>query len=347
MPTFGEWERVVLEHTFDHVEFISLHTYLNNYAGDAAAFLASPDLMDSFIEEVVAIADDSALCSLSAKANFKRLGKRLGPKMKAVAAAVEKLDSASRSRIRWVFLGSTIISRTLPFITSTVASGSSTTSGMTRGWSMGAAGCQTGAGAVNQAVKALVLATGYLREDGIQVVCIPEFADVTIDEKVRTAIKLVIEPTPDSNFSSLRFSSHVRSDLARAEVLYTSLLLQASSQVRRSFAPPGENVAAYRRSWLAGFTRAVVGRLTESEDRAAQTARTSGPAPGGRSVSLVLADRSVAVSSAMEDAYPHLRKAQARSLSGSGGRSGYLAGQRADLGGARVGRGVRGRLGAR
>jgi stage V sporulation protein S len=50
-----------------------------------------------------------------------------------------------------------------------------------------------GAGAVNQAVKALVLAVGYLREDGIQVVCIPEFADVTIDEKVRTAIKLVIE----------------------------------------------------------------------------------------------------------------------------------------------------------
>ena len=50
-----------------------------------------------------------------------------------------------------------------------------------------------GAGAVNQAVKALVLATGYLREDGIQVVCVPEFADVTIDEKVRTAIKLVIE----------------------------------------------------------------------------------------------------------------------------------------------------------
>jgi stage V sporulation protein S len=50
-----------------------------------------------------------------------------------------------------------------------------------------------GAGAVNQAVKALVLAVGYLKDDGIQVVCIPEFADVTIDEKVRTAIKLVIE----------------------------------------------------------------------------------------------------------------------------------------------------------
>jgi len=57
MPTFGTWEDTVLEHTFDHVEYISLHTYINNYAGDTAAFLASPDLMDSFIEEVVAIAD--------------------------------------------------------------------------------------------------------------------------------------------------------------------------------------------------------------------------------------------------------------------------------------------------
>jgi stage V sporulation protein S len=65
-----------------------------------------------------------------------------------------------------------------------------------------------GAGAVNQAVKALVLATGYLKNDGIFVTCIPEFADVTIEDKVRTAIKLVIEPTSDSSFDSIRFSSH-------------------------------------------------------------------------------------------------------------------------------------------
>ena len=51
-----------------------------------------------------------------------------------------------------------------------------------------------GAGAVNQALKALVLATGYLKLDGINVACTPEFADVTIDDKVRTAIKLVIDP---------------------------------------------------------------------------------------------------------------------------------------------------------
>ena len=50
-----------------------------------------------------------------------------------------------------------------------------------------------GAGAVNQAMKALVLAISYLKEDGIQVYCIPEFTDVTIEDKVRTAIKLVVE----------------------------------------------------------------------------------------------------------------------------------------------------------
>jgi len=73
-----------------------------------------------------------------------------------------------------------------------------------------------GAGAINQAVKALVLATGYLKNDGIYVTCVPEFADVTIEDKVRTAIKLVIEPTAESNFASVRLPAHsARSDMAR------------------------------------------------------------------------------------------------------------------------------------
>lgn len=58
-----------------------------------------------------------------------------------------------------------------------------------------------GAGAVNQAVKALVLATGYLRLDGIQVSCVPEFAEVTIEDKVRTVIKLIVEPELSANGS--------------------------------------------------------------------------------------------------------------------------------------------------
>lgn len=51
-----------------------------------------------------------------------------------------------------------------------------------------------GAGAVNQSVKALVLAIGYLKNDNIEVVCVPEFVDVSIEDKVRTAIKFVVEP---------------------------------------------------------------------------------------------------------------------------------------------------------
>jgi stage V sporulation protein S len=59
-----------------------------------------------------------------------------------------------------------------------------------------------GAGAVNQAVKALILATGYLRLDGIYVSCVPEYADVIIEGKERTAIKLVVEPGPMPESSS-------------------------------------------------------------------------------------------------------------------------------------------------
>lgn len=51
-----------------------------------------------------------------------------------------------------------------------------------------------GAGAVNQAVKALVLARNFLTQDGIDVVFIAEFVNVDIDGKVRTAIKFIVDP---------------------------------------------------------------------------------------------------------------------------------------------------------
>jgi stage V sporulation protein S len=50
-----------------------------------------------------------------------------------------------------------------------------------------------GAGALNQAVKALIVATRYLKEDGISVAFVPEYSDVTIGNDVRTAIKFVIK----------------------------------------------------------------------------------------------------------------------------------------------------------
>jgi stage V sporulation protein S len=50
-----------------------------------------------------------------------------------------------------------------------------------------------GAGALNQAVKAIAIARGYVAPSGIDLVCIPTFADVTIDGEGRTAIRLSIE----------------------------------------------------------------------------------------------------------------------------------------------------------
>lgn len=51
-----------------------------------------------------------------------------------------------------------------------------------------------GAGATNQAVKAVAIARDYLLETGIEAVCLPAFIDVQIDEENRTAIRLIVEP---------------------------------------------------------------------------------------------------------------------------------------------------------
>ncbi len=51
-----------------------------------------------------------------------------------------------------------------------------------------------GAGATNQAVKAVAIARDYLLETGIEVICLPAFIDVTIGDEDRTAIRLVVEP---------------------------------------------------------------------------------------------------------------------------------------------------------
>ncbi|MDY0911189.1 alpha-N-arabinofuranosidase [Microbacterium sp. CFBP9034] len=57
MPTFGEWERVVLTHTYDDVDLISCHAYYEERNGDLQSFLASAVDMDGFIDTVIATAD--------------------------------------------------------------------------------------------------------------------------------------------------------------------------------------------------------------------------------------------------------------------------------------------------
>ena len=57
MPTFGDWEREVLEECYDSVEYISMHRYYANHENNAGDFLASNLDMDQFIKSVVAICD--------------------------------------------------------------------------------------------------------------------------------------------------------------------------------------------------------------------------------------------------------------------------------------------------
>ena len=56
-PTFPEWERTVLEHTYELVDYISLHTYYGNPRNDTPNYLASTVAMDDFIRTVIAACD--------------------------------------------------------------------------------------------------------------------------------------------------------------------------------------------------------------------------------------------------------------------------------------------------
>jgi stage V sporulation protein S len=51
-----------------------------------------------------------------------------------------------------------------------------------------------GAGAVNQAIKAIAITRGFVAPNGINLVCIPAFSEVTIDGEERTAIKFIVQP---------------------------------------------------------------------------------------------------------------------------------------------------------
>jgi stage V sporulation protein S len=51
-----------------------------------------------------------------------------------------------------------------------------------------------GAGAVNQAVKAIAIARGYVAPNGIDLITVPAFAEIKIEEEERTAIRFIVEP---------------------------------------------------------------------------------------------------------------------------------------------------------
>ena len=58
MPTFGSWERTVLRHCWNDVDYLSLHQYYQNFDGDVMKFLSRSEDMDAFIKEVAQICSE-------------------------------------------------------------------------------------------------------------------------------------------------------------------------------------------------------------------------------------------------------------------------------------------------
>jgi hypothetical protein len=129
-----------------------------------------------------------------------------------------------------------------------------------------------------------------------------------------------------------------RSDLDRADILFTSLLVQMARALARQAVPgAGSEARAWRRSWMLGFCSAVVARVLAAEEAAAASAGAGGSdgAADGRGTALVLADRSLVVRQQVAAAYPHLRRTRV-TYSGGGYGDGYRAGQQADIGGGKL-----------
>ena len=125
------------------------------------------------------------------------------------------------------------------------------------------------------------------------------------------------------------------SDLERAEMLYTSLLIQMAHGLAAAPVPAtARSVRAWRRSWLLGYTSAVVARVQTAEQRAASETRQT-PDGDGPSTAVVLADRSLEVRRQYAEAYPVTRKLR-MTYTGSGYGSGFAEGQRADIGAKRL-----------
>jgi Protein of unknown function (DUF2786) len=126
------------------------------------------------------------------------------------------------------------------------------------------------------------------------------------------------------------------SDIERADLLYTSVLIQMWHGLAAEQVPArADSVRAWRRSWLLGFAAAVIAKVRSAEQRAERTAVAESSGESSRA-SLVLADRSLVIRQNVAQAYPVTRTAR-MTYSGSGYGAGFAKGKQADIGTGRVG----------
>lgn len=121
-------------------------------------------------------------------------------------------------------------------------------------------------------------------------------------------------------------------DLDAVELLYSSLLLQATVAAAAEPAPPSLSTVEWRRGFLAGFADRVAERLREAVAEATSTADGAAPV-GTASVAVVLADRDGRIDDEIRRRYPHLGRGRPPAeVSAAALASGTAAGNRADLG---------------
>jgi hypothetical protein len=133
-------------------------------------------------------------------------------------------------------------------------------------------------------------------------------------------------------------------DLDAVELLYSSLLLQATAAVTAERAPTSLSTIEWRRGFLAGFAERVAQRLRDAVAAASSTA--DGTTAGGTaSVAIVLADREARIEDEVRRRYPHLGRGRPPSkVSAAALARGTAAGSRADLGRQSAVHGHRGQL---
>jgi hypothetical protein len=148
---------------------------------------------------------------------------------------------------------------------------------------------------------------------------------------LRCQCVILPRPGPGTRIHIFGFAS----DIERADVLYTSLLVQMWQGLAAAQVPAwSRSPRAWRRSWLLGFASAVVSRVRAAEHQAT-TAATSAAAGAGERAALVLADRGQVIMRNVSRAYPVTRASRV-TYSGSGYGAGYSEGQKADIGSARL-----------
>ncbi|WP_327726891.1 DUF2786 domain-containing protein [Streptomyces sp. NBC_00487] len=132
-------------------------------------------------------------------------------------------------------------------------------------------------------------------------------------------------------------------DLQATEVLFASLrlqMLEGADNADRLHRPETEDARAYKRSWMLGFIREVTARIGAAQQAARAAAEEEAGADeevtSGRSVALVLADRTTFVEARLAAQYPKLNKTRPTKFKGTGYWQGVADGRHADIGGSAV-----------